>query len=125
MNGNYHITEDNIFADLGLENPQELLTRSELLSEVCELIRKSKLSQKEIAKLLNITQPKVSMLVSGKLSAFSADTLLHYLTLLGCNVEIRLNSRARHSRITNRGRMIVRRNARMARVRTKKQLQKK
>jgi hypothetical protein len=33
---------------------------------------------------------KVSMLVSGKLSALSADSLMHYLFLLGCEIEIRI-----------------------------------
>lgn len=104
-----HVAEGNIFADLGLENSEELLARSELLSEVSRLINTSTLSQKEIAKILGITQPKVSMLVSGKLSAFSADTLLHYLRLLGCNIEISLKSRHRVSKARSRGKMIVRR----------------
>lgn len=118
------ITEDNIFADLGLENPEELLVRSELLSEVSRLIKASKLSQKEIAKILDISQPKVSMLVSGKLSAFSTDTLMRYLRLLGCNIEISLKPRRRISRAMNRGRMIVRRNTLSIRRRSKKRLQK-
>lgn len=103
---NSFVTQDNIFEDLGLENSEELLARSELLSEVTRLIKASKLSQKEIAQVLDISQPKVSMLVSGKLSAFSSDTLFHYLRLLGCNIEIRLKSR-RKSRTLSRGRMTV------------------
>lgn len=102
------VTQDNIFEDLGLENSEELLARSELLSEVSRLIKASNLSQKEIAKVLDISQPKVSMLVSEKLSAFSSDTLFHYLRLLGCNIEIRLKPR-RKSRAMSRGRMIVHR----------------
>ena len=80
----YEVTEDNVFADLGLEHPEELLARSKLLQEVGSLIKASKLSQKEIAKKLGITQPKVSMLVSGRLSAFSTDTLLHSHYAKGC-----------------------------------------
>ena len=94
---------DNIFADLGLDNAEELLARSDLLSEVSRLITTSKLSQKEIADILDISQPKVSFLVSGKLSAFSADTLLHSLTILGCNVEIRIHSSSPLSHATNKG----------------------
>ena len=30
------------------------------------------------------------MLVTGRLSEFSADSLLHYLSVLGCEVEIRV-----------------------------------
>lgn len=86
----YEVSEDNIFADLGLKQSDELMARAKLLSDVGSLIKASKLSQVEIALKLGISQPKVSMLVSGRLSAFSTDTLLHYLSLLGCNVEIRI-----------------------------------
>ena len=87
----YEVTEDNIFNDLGLDQPEELLARAKLLQEVGSLIKASKLSQKKIAKKLGITQPKVSMLVTGKLSAFSTDSLLHYLALLGCNIKIHVS----------------------------------
>ena len=58
--------------------------------QVGDLIENSKISQREVAKKLGITQPKVSMLVSGRLSAFSTETLFHYLNILGCEVEIRV-----------------------------------
>lgn len=86
----FEVTEENIFADLGLDQSEELLTRAKLLHQVSELIKNSRLSQKEVAKKLGITQPKVSMLVSGRLSQFSTDSLLHYLAILGCEVEIRI-----------------------------------
>ena len=52
----------NVFADLELNQPEELLARSKLLHRVSTLIKNSKLSQKEVAKKLGITQPKVSIL---------------------------------------------------------------
>ncbi|MDP1608578.1 MAG: helix-turn-helix transcriptional regulator [Chlamydiales bacterium] len=86
----FDITEGNVFADLGLEKPEELLARAKLLHEVSNLIKNSRLSQQEVAKKLKITQPKVSMLVTGRLSQFSTDSLLQYLSILGCEVEIRI-----------------------------------
>ena len=86
----FDVTEGNVFADLGLEQPEELLARAKLLHEVGKLIENSRLSQQEVAKKLGITQPKVSMLVAGRLSQFSTDSLLHYLSILGCEVEIRV-----------------------------------
>ncbi len=80
----------NVFADLELDQPEELLARSKLLHQVSTLIQKSGFSQKEVAQKLGITQPKVSMLVTGRLSEFSTDSLLHYLSILGCEVEIRV-----------------------------------
>lgn len=106
----FDITEDNIFADLGLEDAEEMLIRSDLLSEVVSIIRSSQLTQKGIAKILGISAPKVSSLMTGKISDFSNDTLMHYLALLGCNIEIRVTrSRPRLSRSTKRGAVTVRR----------------
>lgn len=78
----YSITKGNIFADLGLKNPEELLARSELLSQVKSIILKSKLSPKEISKILDISETKVSMLISGKLSAFTSESLSNVLKQL-------------------------------------------
>ncbi len=79
----YEVTEGNVFAALGRENAEALLARSKLLDEVSSLIKKSGLTQQKIAKKLGITQSKVSMLTSGHLSAFSSETLMHYLSILG------------------------------------------
>ena len=102
----YAVTTSNIFADLGLEPSDELLARAKLLREVGALVKNSGLSQKEVAEKLGITQPKVSMLVTGRLSAFSTDTLFHYLSILGCKVEIRVKAPA-SSHIFDRGSVAV------------------
>ena len=86
----YEVTTGNIFEDLGLDQSEELMARAKLLHQVSSLIKNSGLSQKEVAKKLGISQPKVSMLVGGRLSAFSTDSLIHYLSILGCEVEIRV-----------------------------------
>jgi len=117
----FQVTEDNIFADLGLDDADEMITRSDLMSEVISIIRKSGLSQKEIAGILGISAPKVSALMTGKINDFSNDTLVNYLTLLGCNVEIRvLPQRRRVSRSVKRGAVMVkRRGARRGKTRTR------
>lgn len=86
----YEVDEKNIFAALGRKNANELKARSELLDQVGALIEKSELTQGEVAKKLGIKQSKVSALVNGHLSEFSTDSLLHYLSILGCKVEIRV-----------------------------------
>ena len=104
----YEISSGNVFADLGLDQPEELLARAKLLDAVSTLIKNCGLSQKEVAKKLRITQPKVSMLVSGQLSAFSTDTLMHYLSLLGCEVQIKVKKpRTRRGIFRHRGRIAV------------------
>lgn len=105
----YEVSEENVFADLGLEQSDELLAKAKLLRAVGNLIKKSKLSQKEVAEKLGITQPKVSMLVSGQLSAFSTETLLHYLSLLGCQVQIHVKKpRSAVGIFRRKGRIAVR-----------------
>ena len=107
-NKDYEVTLSNIFADLNLDQSDELMTRAQLLHEVGTLIKASKLSQQEVAKRLGITQPKVSLLTSGRLSAFSTDTLIHYLSLLGCHVEIRLKKpRSKVAIFRRKGRIAV------------------
>jgi len=104
-----NITTDNIFADLDLDDSDEMVTRSDLMSEVVNLIRKSSLTQKEIAQILGISAPKVSALMTGKINDFSNDTLVNYLTLLGCNIEIRVLPQRRVSRSVKRGEIKVKR----------------
>ena len=99
----YEVDEGNIFAALGRKDANELLARSELLDEVGDLIEKSGLTQHEVAKKLGVKQSKVSMLVNGHLSEFSTDTLLHYLAILGCKVEIRVRKPRRQNIFSGRG----------------------
>jgi predicted XRE-type DNA-binding protein len=113
------VATDNIFADLGLDDADEMMTRSDLMSEVVSIIRKSGLTQKEVAAILGVSAPKVSALMTGKINDFSNDTLVHYLTLLGCNVEIRVLPQRRVSRAVKKGTVKVKRSAlRKTRIRT-------
>jgi len=103
----YEISTDNIFADLGLENSEELLTRARLMHELGLLIKASKLSQKQIADKLGISQPKVSMLISGKFNEFSSEKLMHYLSLIGCYVEISIQKPRSKGIFSRRGHIAV------------------
>jgi predicted XRE-type DNA-binding protein len=80
----------NVFADLGLENSDELLIKAELVRQISNLIDARRLTQAEAAKMLGIDQPKVSALLNGKLSGFSTDRLFRFLNALGSDVEIRV-----------------------------------
>ncbi len=104
----YEVTTGNVFAALGFDQPDELLARARLLDQVIVLIKSCGLSQQEVAKKLGTTQPKISMLVTGRFSEFSTDTLLHYLSILGCEVEIRVKKpRSRVGIFRHKGRVAV------------------
>ena len=89
----------NVFADLGLENPEELLAKAELVQRICDIIAARKLTQARAAELLSIDQPKISALMRGKLDGFSTDRLFRFLNALGSDVEIviRPAPRGRHA----------------------------
>ncbi len=78
----------NVFADLGLSNPEERLAKSQLVLRITEIIKERKLTQAKAGTILGIDQAKVSKLVRGRLSEFSTSTLLEYLTRLDQDVEI-------------------------------------
>ncbi len=114
-----NITKDNIFADLGLEDSNEMAIRSDLMSEVVRIIRDSGLPQKEIATILGISAPKVSALMTGKINDFSNDTLMHYLTLMGCNLDIIVQPRSSITKTVLRGSVKVKRRPAARHRRTK------
>lgn len=83
-----HRGSGNVFKDLGLEHPERVLARAQIMYRISEIIKEEGLTQKEAAKLLGIPQSKVSCLMNGKLSMFSLDYLFEMLNALDRNVEI-------------------------------------
>lgn len=78
----------NVFADLDLPDADERLAKAELAHQIGAIIRERGLTRRAAARALGIDQPKVSALLSGRLSGFSLERLAHFLTLLGKDVEI-------------------------------------
>jgi predicted XRE-type DNA-binding protein len=102
-----HYGTDNIFADIGLPNPEEHLAKAELALSITLAIRARHLTQARAARLLKIDQPKISRLLRGRLSGFSTERLMHFLTLLGSDVEIVVRRRPANSRRPGRVRVIA------------------
>jgi predicted XRE-type DNA-binding protein len=84
----YVISSGNIFADLGVPNPEEALVKAELANKIAALIRDRKMTQAKAARLLGIDQPKVSKLLRGYLPGFSIERLMRFLLLLGQDIRI-------------------------------------
>lgn len=84
----------NVFADLGLDNPEEELTKAQLASHIRHIVKARKLTQTAAAALMDIDQPKVSALLNGRLANFSSERLMRLLTSLGQDIEIRVKPRA-------------------------------
>ena len=85
----------NIFADLELAMPEELQAKARIAHLIVQIITKSHMTQKAAAELLGLTQPKVSMIMNGRLEGFSLERLIMALTALDRDVEIRIRKKPR------------------------------
>src|SRR5688572_29623549 len=82
----------NVFADLGLPNPDLSRVKAELVQRIRAVIAERKLTQAGAAAVLGIDQPKVSALVRGRVDGFTLDRLFRFLVALGQQVEITVRS---------------------------------
>jgi predicted XRE-type DNA-binding protein len=78
----------NVFADVGLDAPEEYLAKAELARQIINVIAARRLTQVQAAALLGIGQPKISALRNGHLEGFSTDRLIRFLNALGRDVQI-------------------------------------
>lgn len=75
------------------ESPEEALNmklRTALIHEIRIKVATAGWTQKKTAQRLGISQPRVSDLLSGKLSKFSLDALVNMLARLGSEVKLRV-----------------------------------
>ena len=91
----------NVFRDLGFpaDEAEHLRIRSDLLIQLQRAIASQGLKQVEAAKLLGVTQPRVSDLMRGRLDLFSGDTLIDMLARLGIRVRLAFSSSKRSARV--------------------------
>ena len=96
---------ENVFSDLGFDNPDEELLKAQLAMRIRLLIADRKLTQAKAAALLKVSQPDISALVNGRVSGFSLERLFGFVRRLGDDVEIIV----RHADSGERtGRMLLR-----------------
>ena len=90
----------NIFRDLGFseERSAELVLKSSLLQALQGTIRGRGWKQTEAATHLDIDQAKVSKLLNGQMAGFSVERLVHFLSLLGQDVEVTVKQAPRGQR---------------------------
>jgi phage-related protein/predicted XRE-type DNA-binding protein len=84
----------NVFRDLGFSNEESehLLVRADLLIQLQKAIASKGLKQAEAARVLRVTQPRVSDLLRGRIDLFSTDALIDMLARLGVGVRLVVKS---------------------------------
>ena len=78
----------NVYADLGVPNADGMMRKAELASKISEVIREKGWTQTEAARLLGMTQPKLSQMLRGQFRGISETRMLDCLVRLGHNVRI-------------------------------------
>ena len=89
----------NVFRDLGFSEQKsaELILKSSLLQALQETIRQNGWKQVQAADALGIDQAKISKLLAGQMAGFSVERLVHFLSLLGQDIEVTVRQ-ASHGR---------------------------
>jgi predicted XRE-type DNA-binding protein len=84
----------NVFADLGLPNPEELQLKARLTHLITRIIKQRGWTQQQAARALGIKQPDVSELSRGqRLEHYSVERLMYFLNRLEQKVTITVSSR--------------------------------
>ena len=78
----------NVYRDLGFppEEADNLWARSDLMIRLTRILEVRGMTQAAAAKLLGVTQPRVSDLMRGKIDRFSLDNLVELLSRIGIRV---------------------------------------
>ena len=88
-----YISIGNVIDDLGF-SPEEaaaIKLKASLHAEILRVVEKRKLKARQLEKILDQSQPRISELLGGKISKMSAEKLAGYLSRLG--IEIKISAR--------------------------------
>lgn len=78
----------NVFADLGLDDPEEEIIKAKLVREFRAIIKRRELTQAGVAELIGVKQPDVSAIMRGKTDKFSITRLVRILDRLDYHVDV-------------------------------------
>jgi predicted XRE-type DNA-binding protein len=86
----------DIWADLGFSpaQAQDLDIRAEMMIALRKFIAGNKLTRARAAKLLGVTQPRVSDLLKGKINSFTIADLIKLLSKAGLKIEVQIRRAA-------------------------------
>jgi predicted XRE-type DNA-binding protein len=96
MKSGVHKGSGCVFRDLGF-SPVEaanLRMRAAMMNALIAHIEMKRLTQVEAARLLGVTQPRISDLMRGRIHLFSIDRLVNLLAAAGLRVDVRVRKAA-------------------------------
>jgi predicted XRE-type DNA-binding protein len=78
----------SIYSELGFKDAGEMLVKAKLVVKIAEILRERGWSQQEAAKVLGLTQPKLSKMLRGQFRGISEIKMMDCLVRLGREVKI-------------------------------------
>ncbi|SME92557.1 helix-turn-helix domain-containing protein [Desulfovibrio gilichinskyi] len=78
----------NVFADLGLEQPEELTYKANIIMEIQNAIKVRGITQTMAAEICGTDQPTLSKILRGNITLATTDRLFTWLVRLGYIVKI-------------------------------------
>jgi len=87
---------DNIFRDLGFDEAEaeNLRLRSLLMIRITKMVRDAEWTQSQAASIFGVTQPRLNLLLKGKIQLFSLDALVNMLSQAGMRVNMTVKKAA-------------------------------
>lgn len=85
---------DNVFVDCGFPpaEAENLRIRAELMIVLTSYIRERKITQARAARIMGVSQPRISDLVRGKIGLFTIDALINMVTAAGLKVDVAITA---------------------------------
>ena len=83
----------NVFADMGLPNPEIELLKSQIIISLQEIMTEKKVTADRAAYLWDVSAREVPLLLEGDWDDYSVEDLMRFADALNRNVRIVVNSR--------------------------------
>jgi predicted XRE-type DNA-binding protein len=93
----FEFSSGNVFADIGFDNAEEMLLKSELVRQINKTIKERELTPTQTRDMLNLDEEMLSNLSKGSLTEFTLENLFRYLNILGRDLEVVLKPRSTSS----------------------------
>lgn len=86
----------NVFADIGMPEPEVALLKSRLVEEIADAIEAKGMTQTEAGRVMGLAQANLSRLLRNQVQGFSLERMMMFLVRLGRGVDVAVaSSRAR------------------------------
>ena len=81
---------ENVFVDCGFPpaEAENLRIRAKMMIALTGYIQERKITQSRAAKIMGVSQPRISDLKRGKIGLFTIDTLVNMVTAAGLKVDV-------------------------------------